>query len=200
METFSGKKFYVLGIIFVFLATLAFAANWYFNRTTTPPAIEIGPRAIPIPDVNEISAEAAESLLEKLKFKEVHENYQRSYLAMINKISKLDTTKIDVKKYRYFFSDYEKNQKNYRKTLKKIEDYQKDYKIKCFAKMRSIILAVLFHDRKMKKKMTKFNPELLIKIGAMNESPRCPQNGKYSIIYKDGRRFFHCSVHGTLRN
>jgi hypothetical protein len=66
--------------------------------------------------------------------------------------------------------------------------------------MRSLILAVLFHDRKMQKRMTRFNPELLIEIGAMNEIPKCPSGGKYSIIYKDGRRFFHCSIHGTLRN
>jgi hypothetical protein len=173
--------------------------NWYFSRLPAQPPIDIGPDAVSIPDVNRPGKEP-EGILNQLKFKEVHENYQRSYLDMINKINRTDTSNIDIKKFRYFFSDYEKSQKNYQRTLKKIEDYQKDFKLKCFARMRSLILAVLFHDRKMKKRMTRFNPELLMKIGALNEIPECPSGGKYSIIYKDGRRFFHCSVHGILRN
>lgn len=201
METFSGKKFQLLGIIFLFLAVAAFAANWIISRRpiVAPPDEVVGPGSIAIPDVVGQPA-GDDDILNRVKLKEVHETYQKSYLEMINRISKTDTTKIDVKKFRYFFSEYERNQKNYRQTLQKIEDYQKDFKIKCFAKMRSLILAVLFHDRKMQKRMTRFNPELLIEIGAMTEVPKCPSGGKYSIIYKDGRRFFHCSIHGTLRN
>lgn len=199
METFSGKKFQLLGIAFLFLAVVAFAASWVISRRQPPPEDVVGPGAIAIPDVV-ANPEDQESILNQVKFKEVHENYQKSYLEMINKISKTDTSNIDIKKFRYFFSDYERKQENYLKVRKKIEDFQKDFKIKCFAKMRSLILAVLFHDRKMQKRMTRFNPELLIKIGAMNEIPKCPSGGKYSIIYKDGRRFFHCSIHGTLRN
>ncbi len=199
METFSGKKFQLLGIAFLFLAVVAFAASWVISKRQPPPEDIIGPGAIAIPDVA-INVEDQESILNQVKFKEVHESYQKSYLEMINKISKTDTSNIDIKKFRYFFSDYERKQENYLKVRKKIEDFQKDFKIKCFAKMRSLILAVLFHDRKMQKRMTRFNPELLIKIGAMNEIPKCPSGGKYSIIYKDGRRFFHCSIHGTLRN
>ncbi|MEW6711936.1 MAG: hypothetical protein AB1403_19090, partial [Candidatus Riflebacteria bacterium] len=141
-----------------------------------------------------------ENILDRIKFKEMHEKYQASYLETINKISKTDTTNIDIKRFRYFFNDYEKAQKDYKQTLKKVEDYQKDFKLRCFAKMRSLILGVLFHDRKMQKRMTRFNPDLLLEIGAMTEIPQCPSGGKYSIIYKDGRRFFHCSIHGTLKN
>ncbi|GAB4283361.1 MAG: hypothetical protein Kow0029_29480 [Candidatus Rifleibacteriota bacterium] len=200
MYTFSGKKFYLLGIAFVFLAGFAFALNWYLSRTPIKIEDPIGPNAVPIPDINSTKDQSEESILEKLKFKEVHEAYEASYLKIVQRINELDTSNIDIKKYRYFFSDYEKNKKNYRKILKKVEDYQKDFKLKCFAKMRSLILAVLFHDRKMQKKMTRYDPELLKKIGALSDIPKCPSGGVYSIIYKDGRRFFHCSIHGTLRN
>ncbi len=200
MESFSGKKFQLLGIIFLFLALFAFLLNWFLaNRQVIVPPDDIGPDAVAIPDVvgQPISEE---NILDKIKFKEMHEKYQASYLETINKISKTDTTNIDIKRYRYFFSDYEKARKEYRQTLKKVEDYQKDFKLRCFAKMRSLILAVLFHDRKMQKRMTRFNPDLLLEIGALTEIPQCPSGGKYSIIYKDGRRFFHCSIHGTLKN
>jgi hypothetical protein len=199
MGTFSGKKFIMLGVVFLFLAVCALLLTWYFSgRAPEPDVIE--PGAIVIPDVTGNKATDEDGILDQIKFKEAHEMYQQSYLQTINEINNLDTTNIDVKKYRYFFSDYEKSQKHYQRTLKKVEDYRKDFKIKCFARMRSLILAVLFHDRKLKKKMTRFNPDLLIEIGALNKMPECPSGGKYSIIYKDGRRFFHCSVHGILKN
>jgi len=200
MESFSGKKIQLLGIFFIFLAIVAFAANWIISRRQyIPPADDGFNGAVAIPEVVGKPLKD-DDILNRVKFKEMHENYQKSYLEMINRINKTDTTQVDVKKMRYFFSDYEKHQQNYRSTLKKVEDYRKDFRIKCFARMRSLILAVLFHDRKMQKRMTKFLPDVLIEIGALTEIPQCPSGGKYSIIFKDGRRFFHCSVHGTLRN
>lgn len=196
--TFSGKNFKLLGVVFLFLAFFAMLLTWYLGSRPPEPDSDFTD-AIPIPDKPD-KPTGKKSILDQVRFQEAHENFQRSYLKTINKINNLDTTNIDIKKYRHFFYDYEKDRKHYRKTLQKIEDYRKDFKIKCFARMRSLILAVLFHDRKLKKKMTRFDPELLIEIGALEKMPECPSGGKYSIIYKDGRRFFHCSVHGVLRN
>ena len=194
----------MLGIIFLFLAFCALIVNWFISRLPSreipdAPDIEYNSTPIAIPDIEDLS-DTSKSILERLKFQKIHEQYQQQYLMMIQKINDTDTSSIDLKKYRYFFSGYKDTKEKYDEALEKLEDYQKTYKVKCFARMRSLIMAVLYHDKKMGRKMTTFDPQLLKKIGALNEIPKCPSGGEYSILYKDGRRFFHCSVHGTLRN
>ncbi|KAF1080063.1 MAG: hypothetical protein GQF41_3530 [Candidatus Rifleibacterium amylolyticum] len=195
-EIFSGQHLYWLGMLFVFLAVFAFAANWLQWKT---PISDYDPEAyrgnpIAIEDVGE------KTLFEQLRFQEVHQNYQTSYLELIQKISQTDTTKINIQKDRDLFKPYTRARTDYQDSLNKIEEYEKDFRVKCFARMRSLILAVLFYDRKTGSRMTKFSAEKLVEVGALQEIPECPRGGKYSIIYKDGRRLFHCSIHGTLRN
>ncbi|MGM0598502.1 MAG: hypothetical protein ACQETH_01680 [Candidatus Rifleibacteriota bacterium] len=204
IQGLSGKKFHMLGIFFIFLAFCALVVNWFISRLPShempdTPDVEQNSTHIAIPDIENLS-DSSKSILERLKFQKIHGKYQQSYLLMIQKINDTDTTSIDIKEHKYFFSGYKNTKEKYEETLEKLEDHQKTYKIKCFARMRSLIMAVLYHDKKMDKKMTTFDPQLLKKIGALNEIPQCPSGGEYSIIYKDGRRFFHCSVHGTLRN
>jgi hypothetical protein len=178
--------------------------NWFISRLPSreipnTPDIEYNSTPIAIPDIEDLS-DTSKSILERLKFQKIHEKYQQSYLMMIQKINDTDTTTIDLQKHKYFFSGYKDTKEKYEEALEKLEDYQKTYKVKCFARMRTLIMAVLYHDKKMGRKMTTFDPELLKKIGALDKIPKCPSGGEYSILYKDGRRFFHCSVHGTLRN
>lgn len=195
-EYFSGQGLYWLGMLFVFLAVFAFAANWLQWKT---PVADYDPEAyrgtpISIDDLSE------QTLFDQLKFQETHQKYQTSYLELVQRISQTDTTKINTKTDRDLFKPYSRAKTDYQESLDKVEEYEKDFRIKCFARMRSLILAVLFYDRKTNTRMTKFNSEKLIEVGALQEVPVCPRGGKYSIIYKDGRRLFHCSVHGTLRN
>ena len=98
------------------------------------------------------------------------------------------------------FETYKKAQSNYGKVLKKVEDHEKDFKIKCFARMRKLILAVLYADKKFGKRVTRFDGDKLVEIGALDAIPVCPRGGEYSIIYKNGRRLFNCSIHGVLKN
>ncbi|PKL42861.1 MAG: hypothetical protein CVV41_12605 [Candidatus Riflebacteria bacterium HGW-Riflebacteria-1] len=147
-----------------------------------------------------IDDEGERTLFEQLRIQEVHQQYQTSYLDLVQKISQGDTTKINIQKDRELFKTYNRARTDYQESLNKVEEYEKDFRVKCFARMRSLILAVLFFDRKSNTRMTKFNAEKLIEIGALQEIPECPRGGNYSIIYKDGRRLFHCSIHGTLRN
>jgi hypothetical protein len=197
-DTFSGQIFFGLGVLLVLLAGFAFAFSYITKKTPRyqPRVFPIG--AISIPENDDPDSE--KTIFERLKFKEAQEMYQQSYLELIKRINETDTSSIDVKKQKSFFYEYNNTQRDYRKVLKKLEESNKDDRLKCFARMRSLILAVMFHDRREKKKMTKFLPEKLIKMGALKEMPICPKGGTYSIIYKDGRRFFHCSIHGVLRN
>ena len=195
-EIFSGQGLYWLGMIFVFLAVFAFGASWLQWRTPVP---EFDPDAHKGRPVT-IDDEGERTLFEQLRIQEVHQQYQTSYLDLVQKISQSDTTKINTQKDRELFKTYNRARTDYQESLNKVEEYEKDFRVKCFARMRSLILAVLFFDRKSNTRMTKFNAEKLIEIGALQEIPECPRGGNYSIIYKDGRRLFHCSIHGTLRN
>ncbi len=198
-DTFSGQAFYWLGMIFIFLAL--FAYGW---SRLTQKARPVDLDSIVLPEnyrpLNDYGEGDKRDLLEQLNFRRVHENYQSSYLDLINKISQQGPTRVDLKKNKGLFLGYDKARSNLKDTIKKVEEYEKDFRLKCFARMRSIILAVLFYDRQNKTRMTRFKADELVKVGALQEIPVCPRGGRYSIIYKDGRRLFHCSIHGTLRN
>lgn len=203
-DTLSGQKLYWLGIFFVFLAVSVFAfvyaSNWLSRKN---PARDLS--QIPIPAYNPHAEDdhgegAKKDLLERLNFRRAHESFQQSYLDLVKNITESTGQKIDTRKQREIFKNYSRAQNNYKDILGKVEEYEKDFRLKCFARMRSIILAVLYYDRQTKTRMTKFNAEELVKVGAIQEIPVCPRGGKYSIVYKDGRRLFNCSIHGTLKN
>lgn len=156
-------------------------------------------------EIDEISDE--ENIFDSLDFQNVHTAYQKSYLELIDSINNKQPQKdndgvirIDVKRDALLFETYKKAQSNYGKVLKKVEDHEKDFKIKCFARMRKLILAVLYADKKLGKRVTRFDGEKLVEIGALDSIPVCPRGGEYSIIYKNGRRLFNCSIHGVLKN
>ncbi len=200
-EFFSALPLHWLGTALLALAVLAYVATLIFSGPasepfiTGRPVVKNGTQTAPDDGSNE-----KKNLLERLEFQKKHQQFQTSYLDLVQKIGQMDTTKINLKKDRELFKSYNRARADFTETLKKVEDYEKDFRLKCFARMRSLILAVLFYDRKNSKRMTKFDPDALIKLGALQEIPFCPRGGRYSIIYKDGRRLFHCSIHGTLKN
>lgn len=203
---FSKQNIYWLGIFLVFLAVLSFVFMMFSSRRTkkiiSSHAKPLIVEEIEVADVNE-----EENLFEALDFQKVHTQFQASYLELVKNISTRQPEKnsdgtihVNVRKEALTFETYKKAQSNYEKVLKKVEKYEKDYKLKCFARMRKLILAVLYCDKKTGKKVTKFDPEKMVEIGAFEEAPTCPRGGEYSIIYKDGRRLFNCSLHGILKN
>ena len=197
----STTKILILGIVFVLLAIVAFFYS-VISKNKKP----VYKKNVSYYDqfVNgsgeDLGEEGKLDLIEELRFQAVHGKYQDSYLNLMDRINELDTTKIDLKESKRIFSEYKEAKNAYNKVLKKLDNYEKDYKVKCFMKMRTLIMAVLYADKYYKKRVTKFVPEKLIEIGALTEVPVCPRGGKYSIIYKDKRRLFSCSIHGILKN
>ncbi len=196
-----------LGIFLVLLAILSLFFMIMSNRKTRHNIVNrIKP--LVIDDIDVDGANEDENLFESLDFQNVHRSFQSSYLELIqiidnkepSKGSEDGTVKIDIKKDAILYETYKKAQNNYAKVLKRVEDHEKNFKLKCFARMRKLILAVLYADKKLKKRVTKFDSENLVKIGALDEIPVCPRGGEYSIIYKNGRRLFNCSIHGILKN
>ena len=200
-EFFSALPLHWLGIALLALAVLAYVATMIFSQSPPEPEIIGRPKPPPVTGRSaDDGSDEKKNLLERLEFQKKHQQFQASYLNLIQKISEMDTTRINTRKDRDLFKNYNRAKADFTETLKKVEDYEKDFRLKCFARMRSLILAVLFYDRKHTTRMTKFDPDALIKLGALQEIPVCPRGGRYSIIYKDGRRLFHCSIHGTLKN
>lgn len=185
----------------LFLALIAFVYV-LFNRSKNP--IPTGKTYFDqftyVSDDDLLGEDGKKDLLEALKFQKVHTLYQASYVELVDKINNLDTSKINIRNAQGIFDDYNNVKREYTRTLKRIDEYEKEYKLKCFARMRSLILAVLYSDKHFKKRTTKFDPEVFIEIGALQEIPVCPRGGEYSIVYKDGRRLFRCSKHGILKN
>jgi len=199
-EFFSRIPLQWLGIAFLALAVLSFLASTFISIQPAEPYVPTRPTNVSNPAKPDDGSDEKKNLLERLEFQKKHQNFQASYLDLIQKIGSADTTKINTRKDRDLFKGYNRARADFSDTLKKVEEYEKDFRLKCFAKMRSLILAVLFYDRKTGSRMTKFDAEGLVKIGAFQEAPACPRGGRYSIIYKDGRRLFNCSIHGTLKN
>ena len=202
---FSKQNVLWLGIFLVFLAFLSLFFMFMSRRSTRHTLTIRKPMVVNDIEVGEVNDE--ENIFESLDFQNVHTAYQKSYLELINNINQREPKKdsdgvvrIDIKRDALLFETYKKAQSNYGKVLKKVEDYEKDFKIKCFARMRKLILAVLYADKKFGKRVTRFDGDKLVEIGALDSIPVCPRGGEYSIIYKNGRRLFNCSIHGVLKN
>ena len=202
---FSKQNVLWLGIFLVFLAILSLFFMFMSRRNTRQTIKTHKPLVVNDIEIDEISDE--ENIFDSLDFQNVHTAYQKSYLELIDSINNKQPQKdndgvirIDVKRDALLFETYKKAQSNYGKVLKKVEDHEKDFKIKCFARMRKLILAVLYADKKLGKRVTRFDGEKLVEIGALDSIPVCPRGGEYSIIYKNGRRLFNCSIHGVLKN
>lgn len=155
------------------------------------------PTATPPP----VAVEASDtlSIFDQYRFQETHQEFQKSYLDLVEDIQNQPTAKVDVQERRTSISRYTRSRKNYEEVLKKISEAKKEERLKCFATMKSLIRGILFFDQKTKKKTSRYDPERLVKEGIFTTPPTCPSGGKYSIISRDGRRFFHCDIHGTLR-
>ena len=202
---FSKQNVLWLGIFLVFLAFLSLFFMFMSRRNTRQTIKTHKPLVVNEIEVGDVGDE--ENIFESLDFQNVHIAFQKSYLELIDSIDNRETKKgsegvvrIDVKRDALLFETYKKAQSNYGKVLKKVEDHEKDFKIKCFARMRKLILAVLYADKKFGKRVTRFDGDKLVEIGALDAIPVCPRGGEYSIIYKNGRRLFNCSIHGVLKN
>ena len=202
---FSKQNVLWLGIFLIFLAFLSLFFMFMSKRNTRQTMKTHKPLVVNDIEVGDVGEE--ENIFESLDFQNVHTAFQKSYLELIENITNREAKKgqdgvvmIDMKRDALLFETYKKAQNNYGKILKKVEDHEKDFKIKCFARMRKLILAVLFADKKYGKRITRFDGEKLVEIGALDSIPVCPRGGEYSIIYKNGRRLFNCSIHGVLKN
>ena len=202
---FSKQNVLWLGIFLIFLAFLSLFFMFMSKRNTRQTMKTHKPLVVNDIEVGDVGEE--ENIFESLDFQNVHTAFQKSYLELIDNIDNREVKKgsegivrIDIKRDALLFETYKTAQNNYGKILKKVEDHEKDFKIKCFARMRKLILAVLFADKKFGKRVTRFDGEKLVEIGALDSIPVCPRGGEYSIIYKNGRRLFNCSIHGVLKN
>ena len=202
---FSKQNVLWLGIFLVFLAFLSLFFMFMSRRNTRQTMTTHKPLVVNDIEVGDVTDE--ENIFESLDFQNVHTAFQKSYLELIQNIDNKEVKKgsegivrIDLKRDSLLFETYKKAQSNYGKVLKKVEDHEKDFKIKCFARMRKLILAVLYADKKFGKRVTRFDGDKLVEIGALDAIPVCPRGGEYSIIYKNGRRLFNCSIHGVLKN
>ena len=196
----SNQKLLWLGVVLLFLAVVAFIFTLFKREIRIAPSKRSFFEQFTYVDDLSLSEDGKKDLLETLRFQRMQTMYQASYIDLVERINNMDTTKINTRNAKDVFKDYSKVREDYKRTVKKLDDYEKEYKLKCFSKMRSLILAVLYSDKHFKKRTTKFDPEKLIEIGALQEIPVCPRGGTYSIIYKDRRRLFSCSLHGILKN
>ncbi len=188
-----------LGILLLCLAVLSLVGILFIGNPTEPISNSfpiVGPP--PITDVLPPGS-GTESILEVLQFQKAHHEFQQSYLNLMQKIGSAVPKPIDIKEQRLLYSEYSRSARKYREVMKKLVDYQKDSKLRCFAQMKSLILGILYYDKKHQKKMSKFDPQKLLEEGALKEIPRCPNGGEYMIIFRDNRRHFRCSLHGNLR-
>ena len=196
-----------LGIFLILLAILSLFFMIMSNRKTRHNTV-FRNKPLVVEDIDVDGTNEDDNLFESLDFQNVHRAFQNSYLELIQIIDSKEpvkgsedgTIRVDIKKDAILYETYKKAQNNYAKVLKKVDDHEKDFKLRCFARMRKLILAVLYADKKLKKRVTKFDGENLVEIGALDAIPVCPRGGEYSIIYKNGRRLFNCSIHGVLKN
>ena len=144
-------------------------------------------------------ASASSSIFQKVRLQESHATYQASYLNLIKKIAEMENKKMTDKEKVQIFTDYSLAVRQYREVLKKIGSFENDGRQKCFSIMRSLVSAVSVYDKLSNKKMFRFDGEKLLRENIIKEIPRCPRDGEYSIFYKDGRRMFRCSMHGSLK-
>ena len=202
---FSKQNVLWLGIFLVFLAFLSLFFLFMSKRNTRRTIAAHKPLVVNEIDVDNVNEE--ENIFESLDFQNVNEAFQKSYLELISNIDNKETkrgsdgvVRIDIRRDALLFETYKTAQNNYNKVLKKVEDHEKSFKLKCFARMRKLILAVLYADKKFGKRVSRFEADKLVEIGALDAVPVCPRGGEYSIIYKNGRRLFNCSIHGVLKN
>lgn len=186
------------GFVASVLAGLIFLTGCWPAESPLTPEAEQPARRRPA-TASPSAAIATGSVFEQFQFKEVHTDFQRSYLHLIQNINGVNSPQIDIRDQKLLFSEYGRAQRKYKDVLKKIASYAADQKLRCFSIMKSLILGILYYDKKTNKKMFKFDPEKLLSEKIMLSIPKCPDGGEYTIIYKDGRRLFRCSVHGVLR-
>lgn len=187
-----GTRFRWVGL---FLALVWCTGCWPGGEEV--PVAPDQPAAVPPP----VAVEASDtlSIFDQYQFQKTHQEFQKSYLDLVGDIQNQPGPKVDVLEKRAAFSRYTRSRRNYEDVLKKISEAKKEERLKCFAAMKSLIRGILFYDQKTKKKTSRYDPERLVKEGIFTTPPTCPSGGKYSIISRDGRRFFHCDIHGTLR-
>lgn len=193
--SFPGRVLTCLGVF----ALLSFLSWLGCSSTPSDPPPPDDAIAIPLPRPGQTATEAVD-IFEKLHFQRVHQDLQHSYLTLIDKINDPNITSVDVKSQRSMYVRYQAAQNKYQDTIRKVVDLQKDQKLKCFSMMKSLVRGIVFYDQKVGKKLTRFDPDQLLREHIFSTIPSCPENGTYTIIVRNERRFFHCSIHGILRN
>ena len=139
------------------------------------------------------------SLFSRYQIQEAHQNYQSAYLDLIGKMNSLEAGKLSPEQQKNLFNNYLNSSRKYQGIVQKIREEEERLREKCNSIMRSLISGILVYDKMSKTKMFKFDAQKLIKQGILKEPPQCPRDGTYSIYYKDGRRTFFCTIHGTLK-
>lgn len=194
-DLLSGNALLWLGGSFLLLACFALFIGYFVE----PPERYTRSQRIHIPEPVRYN-EDADNLFDRINFQQSQENYQRSYLQLVNHISEVDTTNINVDDHRETFQQYDTQLKRYRNARQKIDEYERTFKEKCFRRMRGLIQSIIHHESAVGDRMMILDYELLFETNSIEEKPLCPRGGTYRIINRGGRRVFNCSVHGTLRN
>lgn len=143
-------------------------------------------------------ASGPKGLFEDLKLQEVHSMYQGAYLDLIQRIYRTEGD-VEVGEVKRLYANYELARRKYGDVLRKVAEHARNTRLTCFANMKSVILAIVYADRKTGQKTTRYDPERLKAMGAFPVEPKCPDGGMYSLYTKDNRRFINCTMHGTLK-
>jgi len=191
------RVFSFAGVVIFALGVFLFGNYGCGKPPPPPPDLDSNPYIVP--PILAMEASGPISVFAKFRIQEAHKDYQKAYLDLIKKINSLENNKLSEREKMKVFTDYSLAVRRYREVLKKINDYEKEGREKCFSVMRSMVSAIQIYDKRSNKKMFKFDAQKLVETGIFQEAPKCPRGGEYSIYYKDGRRFFRCSVHGTLK-
>lgn len=149
-------------------------------------------------NLNKTSPYESISILEQLNFQKSHNDYQSAYLELVNEINNTQG-KINTRNKPNAISKYNWKLNDYRKNLKKLEEYKKNSKLRCFSIMKSIVKAILYYEQKSGNKVTKFDPDFFVKEKLLDATPQCPNNGSYTIIFRASKRNIYCTVHGVLK-
>jgi hypothetical protein len=164
-----------------------------------PPSDPENPSGILEPPLFPATGSQTSSIFYRLKIQEAERNYQKSYLNLIEKLNNTDISKMRDRDKLALFYEYNNASQKYRDIVKKVKEYEKESREKCNSIMRSLISGVQVYDKLTNKKLFKFDAAKLVELKILKETPVCPGGGEYAIFYKDGRRLFRCSTHGTLK-
>jgi len=121
-DFFSRIPLQWLGIAFLALAVLSFLASMFINIQPAEPYVPNRPTSVAQPAGLDDGSDEKKNLLERLEFQKKHQNFQASYLDLIQKIGSADTTKINTRKDRDLFKSYNRARADFSDTSRRLKN------------------------------------------------------------------------------